>query len=227
MRKFLTSTLVQITCLLLAMQALGENDRDTQRFETLMTPEEYHAAGLDKLTEEERAALYQWVREHGDKARSQGSPSNVVHPSGSAATAVVPPSTDPPQGKPAVSEVPAPQGSAVAVSAPAQVTPNPSPEIREQSIPATEDKNFGFPEPPPEPEESARQLHARIVSPFRGWSGKTVFQLDNGQVWRQRSSGRHTYTGEDTRVVISKNSWGFYEMRLLDTNRSIGVKRVR
>ena len=43
----------------------------------------------------------------------------------------------------------------------------------------------------------------------------------------QRSSGRHTYTGDDNRVVISKNAMGFYEMRLLDADRSVGVKRIK
>ena len=91
---------------------------------------------------------------------------------------------------------------------------------------AQAEENFGFPEPRPKEKEEA-VLHAEIIPPFRGWSGKTIFRLDNGQIWQQRSSGHHTYTGDDYRVAISKNAMGFYEMRLLAADRSVGVKRIR
>lgn len=87
------------------------------------------------------------------------------------------------------------------------------------------DENFGFPDPPASTPEDV--LHARIEQPFRGWSGKTIFRLDNGQVWKQRISGRFTYSGDDTRVEIRKNSWGFYELRLVDADRTVGVSRVQ
>ena len=80
---------------------------------------------------------------------------------------------------------------------------------------------------PVDPEKAAYQLHAIIEEPFRGWSGKTKFKLDNGQIWQQRVSGRYTYSGDDTRVVISVNGFGFYEMELLAAGRSVGVKRIQ
>jgi hypothetical protein len=110
----------------------------------------------------------------------------------------------------------------VAQPAPKQVV-----QEKKQPIPAALDKNFGFPEPPVDSPEDSDALHAKVLPPFRGWSGKTVFKLDNGQVWRQRVSGRHTYTGDDTRVIISKNRLGLYEMRLLDVDRAVGVRRVK
>jgi len=97
----------------------------------------------------------------------------------------------------------------------------------ETPLPTAVDENFGFPYPPPYRAEEAEELHASVLPPFRGWSGKTVFRLDNGQVWRQRNAGQFTYSGDDTRVVISKNSWGFYELRLLEADRSVGVSRVK
>ena len=54
-----------------------------------------------------------------------------------------------------------------------------------------------------------------------------MFYLDNGQIWKQRTPGRHTYTGDDNQVVISENRMGFYEMRLIAVDRSIGVKRLK
>ena len=99
------------------------------------------------------------------------------------------------------------------------------PEIAEQPASIAAEENFGFPDPPvrSKPEE----LHATVLEPFQGWSGKTIFYLDNGQVWKQRSSGHHTYTGDDNQVIISKNAMGFYEMRLLAADRSVGVNRVK
>jgi hypothetical protein len=74
---------------------------------------------------------------------------------------------------------------------------------------------------------TADRIVAAITPPFEGWSGKTIFNLDNGQVWKQRLEGRHRYTGTDTRVTIAKNFFGFYVMTLEATGRSIGVERLR
>ena len=75
--------------------------------------------------------------------------------------------------------------------------------------------------------EEAIEITANINKPFSGWSGKTVFYLDNGQVWQQRVSGRYHYSGENTGVVIDKNLLGFYKMTLIETGNSIGVTRVK
>ena len=45
---------------------------------------------------------------------------------------------------------------------------------------------------PPEPAVS-EPFEATIQGRFSGWSGKTVFPLDNGQVWRQRHGGRYRH----------------------------------
>lgn len=71
------------------------------------------------------------------------------------------------------------------------------------------------------------RLEARIVPPFSGWSGQTLFRLDNGQVWRQRIKGRYMFSGDDTRVVITRNLLGFYNMTLVSSGRSVGVEPVR
>jgi hypothetical protein len=80
----------------------------------------------------------------------------------------------------------------------------------------------------PQPKEvTADRIVANLTLPFDGWSGKTTFTLDNGQVWKQRLEGRYRYSGADTRVTITKNFFGFYVMTLEATGRSIGVERVR
>ena len=71
------------------------------------------------------------------------------------------------------------------------------------------------------------RIEARIVPPFTGWTGQTIFRLDNGQLWRQRIKGRYMFDGDDTSVVIRRNFLGFYMLTLVSTSRSIGVEPVR
>jgi hypothetical protein len=70
------------------------------------------------------------------------------------------------------------------------------------------------------------ELVAKIVPYFKGWSGKTVFTLDNGQVWRQRTPGSLRYSGSDASVIITQNAIGKFKMKHLDTGRSVGVRRI-
>jgi len=71
------------------------------------------------------------------------------------------------------------------------------------------------------------RMEARIMPPFTGWTGQTLFRLDNGQVWQQRIKGRYMFSGDDTRVVITRNALGFYNLKLASTGRSVGVEPVR
>jgi hypothetical protein len=224
-------------CFLISLNAHGDTGSHASGIKDLMTPEQYKSAGLDKLTKDEREALDKWLRE--DYTGRTGVQSATT-PAGIRATTatIVPAATTPPQttattvpaGTTSPAESAAPTRGTAATTATAIVAEPASKQVavqQQQPIPAAQDKNFGFPEPPPEPGEDENVLHAKIVPPFRGWSGKTVFRLDNGQVWKQRHSGRHTYSGDDTRVIISKNRLGLYEMRLLDVDRAVGVRRVK
>ena len=75
--------------------------------------------------------------------------------------------------------------------------------------------------------EEAIRIEARINPPFNGWTGDTIFYLDNGQVWRQRLRSRYFHSGDDTAVVIEKNLLGFYKMTVTASGKSVGVTRVR
>ncbi len=132
-------------------------DKPFPGVEALMSPDEYRAAGLDKLSPDERKALNQWLISY------------------------------------TVEEAPVMRRS--------------NEEVKEA--------------------EKSIQISAAIKQPFTGWSGKTVFYLDNGQIWRQRLEGRHAYNGENTEVIIQKNFFGFYKMTLTATGSSIGVSRVK
>lgn len=74
--------------------------------------------------------------------------------------------------------------------------------------------------------EKPSEIVAKVVPRFRGWTGKTIFRLDNGQLWQQRQSGKLRYNGSDSNVTITKNFMGKYVLKHEDTGRGIGVKRI-
>lgn len=75
--------------------------------------------------------------------------------------------------------------------------------------------------------EKNYEVRSRIVGDFSGWTGKTVFRLENGQIWKQRLSGRYPYRGPaNPEVIISKNWAGFFKMTLVDIDKSIGVTQI-
>ena len=82
----------------------------------------------------------------------------------------------------------------------------------------------------PEVREAAKEteITTRITGNFTGWSGETVFRLENGQIWRQRLQGKYRYSGPpNPEVRIHRNFLGFYMMTLVETDKSVGVKLVR
>ena len=66
----------------------------------------------------------------------------------------------------------------------------------------------------------------KIVGEFNGWSGKTRFVLENGQVFEQRRRGRWKITLNNPEVHISQNIMGAYEMEVVSEGKSIGVRRL-
>jgi hypothetical protein len=123
----------------------------------LMSPDEYEAAGLDKLSEAERKALDAWLLRY--------------------------------------------------TAGEAETLRNTSEEVREA--------------------KQEVRIEARVRAPFEGWSGDTLFHLDNGQVWQQRLDGRFAYNGSDREVVLDKNFFGFWRLTHVASGRRVGVTRVR
>lgn len=75
--------------------------------------------------------------------------------------------------------------------------------------------------------EKAFELTATIRQPFTGWTGKTNFYFENGEIWQQRSGGKYYYSGEQTGATISRNFLGFYTMELKATGKKVLVKKIR
>ena len=79
--------------------------------------------------------------------------------------------------------------------------------------------------------EKAKQsdsvFEARLTGDFTGWTGKTIFKLDNGQVWRQRSSANYRHRGSDRRVTFKKNWMGGWEMTVVSSRKTVLVRKVQ
>jgi hypothetical protein len=76
-------------------------------------------------------------------------------------------------------------------------------------------------------QQALQSVTANVVGGFRGWSGETVFELDNGQVWEQAGSGRYEYSGEDRAVVIERGFLGSFSLKPEGLNRTVRVKRIK
>lgn len=75
-------------------------------------------------------------------------------------------------------------------------------------------------------DQQNEKIRSQIVGEFNGWSGKTIFRLKNGQVWRQRQGGRFTYNGDEREVLIDRNFMGFHRMTHVGSGRSVKVTRI-
>ena len=70
-------------------------------------------------------------------------------------------------------------------------------------------------------------FEATLVGDFTGWRGKTIFRLDNGQVWRQRSSSQYRHRGSDQRVKFDKNWMGGWEMTVVSSGKTVLVSKIK
>jgi len=78
-----------------------------------------------------------------------------------------------------------------------------------------------------EERESSLRVESRIKGKFRGWFGGTVFQLENGQIWKQVGSDTYAAAAmESPEVEIAKSRYGHYRLRLAD-GAWVNVKRLQ
>lgn len=78
----------------------------------------------------------------------------------------------------------------------------------------------------PPPRESI-VIESRIDGELEGWTGKTRFLLQNGQIWEQRRRGRWKVSLMNPEVRLTQNFLGAWEMEVVSEGRSIGVRRLR
>lgn len=79
------------------------------------------------------------------------------------------------------------------------------------------------------PGPAEERITAVLPGKFTGWSGNTLFRLDNGQVWRQASTDSYySKARENVPVVIYKSPNGYWRLRVLDDEGAwVTVRRVQ
>ncbi len=69
---------------------------------------------------------------------------------------------------------------------------------------------------------------AHLVGHFSGWSGGSVFRLDNGEVWKQAESGSYSCPEvDDPEVTIKPMILGSWLMYVQGCNQSVRVEREK
>ena len=72
------------------------------------------------------------------------------------------------------------------------------------------------------------EFSTRIIGEFRGWEGKTIFHLENGQVWQQ--TGQDSWAGvqlNNPTVIIKPGFMGSWVFKIDGYNTTTRVKRIR
>jgi lipoprotein-anchoring transpeptidase ErfK/SrfK len=76
--------------------------------------------------------------------------------------------------------------------------------------------------------EGVEAMESRIAGPFTGWSGKTTFRLQNGQVWQQNDDGSYVDREVDSPAVrIVPGRMGVFWMEVEGVNPRVKVKPIK
>tara|TARA_Y100000588_G_scaffold388002_1_gene487178 strand:+ start:13981 stop:14577 length:597 start_codon:yes stop_codon:yes gene_type:complete len=76
-------------------------------------------------------------------------------------------------------------------------------------------------------DDETDQINTRILGEFKGWSGYTKFQLENGQIWQQSSEGLLIVRINNPTVIIKKSFFGTYNLNVEGVNSTIKVRRIQ
>ncbi|MEJ2160318.1 MAG: hypothetical protein P8X53_07535 [Chromatiales bacterium] len=119
--------------------------------------------------------------------------------------------------------------AAAAQGAPPPVAPAvPPAEPPPETSPAAADadsEDFGLEE---QRAAETKLIRSRIDGIFDGWSGKTEFTLENGQVWRQAAGGKLVAReSENPEVEIKRGFMGVYYLKVDGYNPTVKVRRIK
>ncbi len=117
-------------------------------------------------------------------------------------------------------ERPAPPAAPPSAAEAPAAAPAPMPEP-----PSADPADFGFENQ--KVTKGTQEIESRYDGSFTGWSGKTLFRLENGQVWKQAQNGRVSYRAERPVITIKRAAFGSFRLHVEGLNRSIRVKRVK
>jgi hypothetical protein len=69
-------------------------------------------------------------------------------------------------------------------------------------------------------------IESVIEGEFEGWSGETIFKLDNGQIWQQASYSYTYHYAYRPKVLVYKSE-SAYQMKVDGVEGTIQVKRLK
>jgi hypothetical protein len=70
-------------------------------------------------------------------------------------------------------------------------------------------------------------IHTRITGDFRGWTGVTVFRLDNGQIWQQTDKESRFFPKMvNPEVELIPTKWTGWKLRLVSEGLWVRVNRI-
>lgn len=74
-----------------------------------------------------------------------------------------------------------------------------------------------------------KEIQSRIIDNFDGWSGRTIFRLENGQVWQQSDvNSTLSWRGDShPMATVKRKSFGSYMLGVEGVNKMVRVKRVK
>jgi hypothetical protein len=72
-------------------------------------------------------------------------------------------------------------------------------------------------------------MESRLAGDFKGWSGRTTFRLENGQIWGQANRDQYGYTPalKSPKVKISPATMGTFWLKIEGVNQRCRVKPVK
>jgi len=87
-----------------------------------------------------------------------------------------------------------------------------------------EEAKLGLP-----PEYKDATIRSHIVGTFNGWTGTTVFRLENGQTWVQTDGSANLWvpTVQNPEVEIRSSKIGGWKLYLVDKGFWLRVRRVK
>ncbi len=116
-----------------------------------------------------------------------------------------------------------PRAEPTSTTAPPAKTLDPSPANAGERD--TQQDEFGFASRRVAVDES-QPLRVRHVGEFRGWSGNTLFKLENGQLWQQTSPGRLFKVAQQPLITIERGALGSYWLSVEGANSRVRVTRI-
>ena len=77
--------------------------------------------------------------------------------------------------------------------------------------------------------EQDHALESRLVGSFSGWTGRSTFRLENGQLWAQANRESYDYypTLKSPKITIRPSSFGSYWMEIEGVHQRCRVKPIK